>query len=245
MRGMMIHCGGEMVSYDALDEIEVPEQTETYIPVPYQAFVDLVKDCLEAERLRVVDEGFAINKEGKQMFGLLKIDTAEDQDIGLCVALRSSYDKSLSNGVAIGTQVFVCDNLCFSGDLITLMRKHTKNVWEDLEALLAGAFGSVTSDYLDFTEGLLALKGDLIGMETGYRVLGLAYGHKLLTSRQASVAFEEWRSPSHHFGDRSLWSLYNAGTEALKKGDVGGILARHAAWDKFVMDMARHRGAPW
>ena len=67
------------------------------------------------------------------MFALLKFKS-DNEEMGLSVAFRNSYDKSMSVGVAIGASVFICDNLALHGD-IAVMKKHTKNVWTELEDL--------------------------------------------------------------------------------------------------------------
>ena len=47
----------------------------------------------------------------------------------------NSYDKSSRLAYASGTQVFVCANGMISGD-IKQLRKHTKNVFQDIDGML-------------------------------------------------------------------------------------------------------------
>jgi len=70
---------------------------------------------------------------------------------GLCIAFRNSYDRSMSVGMAIGASVFICDNLALSGD-ITVMKKHTKNVWTTLEDLAISTIYKATKRHQQIQE---------------------------------------------------------------------------------------------
>jgi len=132
---MIIHRGGELITREQLDLIRVPEETDSYIPVSHYHLADkLVKVSTDILRDYVlVGEQYAVARNGNQMFALLKFQR-EESDMALSVAFRNSYDRSMSLGIAIGACVFVCDNLALQGDIV-IMRKHTKNVWNELEDL--------------------------------------------------------------------------------------------------------------
>ncbi len=54
--------------------------------------------------------------------------------------VRNSHDKTFPAGIVAGTQVPVCDNLSFAGE-ISLARKHTSNILapkERLRSILLG-----------------------------------------------------------------------------------------------------------
>jgi hypothetical protein len=68
----------------------------------------------------------------------------------------------------------------------------------------------------------------------GYEVVGRALGTGVLTATQAMVAIREWEEPSHdEFQDRNLYSLYNAFTEAGKRGRVGKFIDRYSGIHDF------------
>jgi len=224
-----------------LEAVPVPPETKTYIPVPYPSFVGLVLSQIEEAGFVVDDSAYAFNKRGAQMFGLLKLEVpsgapeAWESGMGLAVGLRSSYDKSLSNGVAIGAHVVDGDNLCFRSGLVHVMRKHTKFVWDGLEALLRASFTGAAAGFTEFVEDLTALRDKPCSTDEGYRILGQAIGDEVLTSSQAITAFREWKTPTvPDFHSRNLWSLYNAGSAGLKRGGTGTVIDRHAHWDAFM-----------
>ena len=235
IRGLMLHCGGEPATIDDLGAVPMPEATDTHQPVAHDVFVRMVLERIGKVGLEVRRTAFGLNKSGAQMFGVIQCD-AMDDETGIMFGLRSSHDKSMSKGLAGGRSVFVCDNLVFSGSDFVVMRKHTRNVLDDLHGLVAEAVDNTGATQRRIGAAMLAMKHVPCPTEVGFDILGRAYGGELLNSRQATRAFAEWRSPTAvDFEDRTLWSLYNAGTEALKLGAVRGTIRRHIAWHDHIV----------
>ena len=110
---MMLHCGGRQVSFDELASIPLPEETDTYKPV---AFGELVANTLNISKGLLKDYEYksselALAGNDQRMFGVVKFESQESDEMGLAIGIRSSYDKSMSNGFCMGANVFVCDNL--------------------------------------------------------------------------------------------------------------------------------------
>jgi hypothetical protein len=202
----------------------------------YGAAIDFMKDTArERLGLAIKSEGYGLNKEGNQLFARITLDTG-DTDQGLSIGLRQSYNKSLALGVAVGANVFVCDNLCFSGDAFKIVRRNTRFVWPDFQRLVTEQVGEALSHYDTMKGQIDLMKATPCHEQRGYSLLGVAMGAGVLSPTQASVAFEDWATARHEaFADRNMWSLYNAVTEGLKKGAPGTMLDRHAkAHDYFV-----------
>src|SRR5205807_1578946 len=74
----------------------------------------------------IVSQAHALAREGQRYFGLLQIvnGTFHD-DYSLIMGIRNSHDKAFPAALCLGSGVFVCDNLAFSGE-IKLARKHTR-----------------------------------------------------------------------------------------------------------------------
>ena len=135
---MMLHCGGRSVSFAELQGVPLPEETETYTPV---AFTDLITNAQEVASDLLTDYAFrdaqyALAAKDQRMFAILNF-AGDDPEMNLSLGIRSSYDKSMSNGYCFGGSITVCDNLLFVGDFV-IMRKHTKNVFDDLRKQLIG-----------------------------------------------------------------------------------------------------------
>lgn len=239
MSGLMMHAGGEVVTLDQVRQVPVPAHTKTWRPVAYGDAIDYVKDkAVKLMGAEIEDEVFGLSKDGAQMFGALTLATGQGGR-GLSIGLRASYNKTLSNAVAIGAHVFVCDNLCFSTNGVKILRKNTVNVWPDFTRM-------VREQMTDGRQHHDAMEAEIKRMEAfpvhnhrGYELLGAMAGYNLLKPRQLTVAMADWNVPRHdEFAPRTLWSLYNCVTEGLKKGGVGGTIERHTnAHDFLVSEM--------
>jgi hypothetical protein len=229
MEGMIIHRGGELVTRDQLDLIKTPEQTDSYVPVSHYALSDKVltisRDILRDYSL--VGENYAVARQGNQMFALLKFKN-DNEEMGLSVAFRNSYDKSMSVGIAIGASVFICDNLALHGD-IAVMKKHTKGVWDALEDLAISSLYKAQKNFDKIVFDSQRMKELPLNDDEAFRLMGYLYGHDLVSPRQLTVLKDEWQKPSHEeFQGRNMWSLFNATTEALKSCPPTVIMEKHA-----------------
>ena len=230
MDGLMMHTPeGWHSGLEEVLAVKTPEPTKTYTPVDYGDFIDLVKNRAAVAGMVIERESWGLSRGGNQMFGVMRMKGESDTH-GLSIGMRSSHDFSLSACLAAGAGVFVCDNLCFSGDNCTFMRKHTKNVWLDLNIQIEQALESAEGQYDELSRELTAMKDIPVKIDRGFELIGLAQGHKILRPQQATVAMRDWEEPRHlEFSERNLYSLYNCFTEGLKKGPAGTTLGRHTA----------------
>ena len=230
---LLLHSGGESASMEELAAIPLPKETHSYKPVSHQALASMLgamaSDLLP--EFELVNTQFGLARDGQQMFGVHTFKNGSSA-MGLSIGFRNSYNKSLSVGIAVGGQVFVCDNLCLQGD-VTVLKKHTLNVVASLESLALSAIYKSRSAFNQIQEDAEVMKGIPLSDEDAYRTIGLIYGHGIITPRQIPVVKEEWLEPSHDvFENRNLWSFYNAVTEALKSSPPQSIMERHLAIHK-------------
>lgn len=228
MNGMIVHRGGELVTREQLDLIKVPEQTDSYMPVSHyhlaDKFLTISQDLLKNYVL--TGENYAIARQGNQMFALLKFKR-DNSDLGLCLAFRNSYDRSMAIGLAIGASVFICDNLALSGEIV-VMRKHTKNVWTELEEMAISTIYKSSKNYDQIVADAETFKRKQITNDWAFKTMGYLFGHNIISPRQLTVAKSEWLHPSHEpFKARNLWSFYNSCTEALKSSPPVTIMEKH------------------
>jgi hypothetical protein len=226
---MIIHRGSELVTRDQLDLIKTPEKTDSYIPVSHHSLADKVltisRDILRDYSL--AGEKYAVARQGNQMFALLKFKS-DNEEMGLSVAFRNSYDKSMSVGIAIGASVFICDNLALHGD-IAVMKKHTLNVWNALEDIAIATLYRAQRNFDKVVIDSRRMKEIPLKDDEAFRLMGYLYGHDLVSPRQLTVLKDEWLKPSHEeFRDRNMWSLFNGATEALKSCPPTVIMEKHA-----------------
>lgn len=236
---LMLHCGATEVARTELgnpDIVKMPAATRTYMPIGHLPYVELVQDKLADVGFRFGTEAHALTKEGKRYFGLVHLLCGkENEQHALVLGIRNSIDKSFPAALAFGAQVFVCDNLCFNGE-IKVSRKHTTNIWRDLPSLI-GAAVSQTALMRDNMDDRFSCYQDrrLSTKQADHLIVEALRNGAINTSRVEKVV-QEWDEPSHDFGPRTVWRLHNAVTEALKGAPLHDIPNRtmqlHAILDR-------------
>ena len=227
---LMHTAGGNYATLEELREIPVPEETPTYKPVSHY---DLAKNLAEVSGTLLRDyelerSQYGLARDGAQLFGVHTYRNGSES-MGLSIGFRNSYDKSMSVGIAIGASVFVCDNLALTGE-IAIARKHTSNVWNDLEELTITTIYRSQHNFTRIVEDAQVMQGQHLTDNDAYRLIGLMYGNGIITPRQLPVVKKEWLTPSHEeFEDRNVWNFYQAVTEALKGSPPNKVMERHIA----------------
>lgn len=225
---LVLHAGAQQVSRVDLGEVPLPEETNSYCPVGHLTLIEkldgMARDLLHRDLVR---ESFGLAREGRQMFGVLTYKNGEDEEMGLSIGVRNSYDKSMSIGVALGGRVFVCDNMVIAGQ-IRIVRKHTAGVWQAIEDMAISTLYKYAPVWNQLKEDVAQLKQVKVTQIHGYELLGRLIGADVLSPRQIPVAYKEWNVPSFpEFEPRTAWSLYNSVNQALKTSPVGVIMERH------------------
>lgn len=225
---LCLHCGGKIADRLALAEVIIPGQTDSYQPVPHLTLVEkidgIARNLLHRDLVR---ESFGLAREGKQMFGVLTYKNGDDEEIGLSIGIRNSYDKTMSIGVALGGRVFVCDNLAMSGQ-IRIVRKHTQGVWQAIEDMTISTLYHYEPIWQALKKDVVSMKQVKLGNLHGHELLGRLIGANVLSPRQIPVAYREWDHPAiPDFEPRNIWSLYNACNQALKTSPINEIMERH------------------
>jgi hypothetical protein len=233
--GLLLHCGGKHASLSELQQIQLPAETDTYKPVSHYDLAlnlaDVASGLLNGYTLS--NSRFGLARGGNQMFGIHTFQNGSDS-MGLSIGFRNSYDKSMSVGIAIGATVFVCDNLALTGD-ISLMRKHTTNVWDDLESMVVTTVYKSQHNFQHIVMDAKLFKQKSISDNEAYQFLGLLYGHGVISPRQIPIVKKEWLNSEYdEFSDRNAWSFYNACTEALKTCPPRTIMEKHIKLHQMV-----------
>lgn len=243
MNGLVLHCGARSATIDEVRAVPTPEPTDSWFPLGYDRILDRVHSRLDDIGLGIRGEGYGLSQNGMQLFGVLALDIEGPRgDNGLSIGIRQSLDKSLAAWLAGGSNVFVCDNLCFDGNSLKVMRKNTRFVYEDFCRLLDEVLLASMENFERINSEFDVLRDIGCDTDAGYQFLGRALGHEVLTPTQANVAFREWRDPSHDdFKPRTAWSLYNAVTEGLKKGAPGHVIDRHIGAHEFFRPVLEQR----
>ena len=224
------------VELEHLKDVKMPSATASYQPVSHYDLTMNIGDIAGRvlNGMTLVKSRYGLAREGNQMFGTHTFKDNVDDEIGLAVGFRNSYDKSMSVGIAVGARVFVCENLMMNGD-ITIFRKHTGNILDELNSMAFRAIFDNQYKYQELTEDKEKMKKIECNDDKAFSQLGRLYGKGILTERQLPVVKDQWDKPWHKdFKDKNQWSFYNACTESLKSVGPQYIMQRHMNLHKFL-----------
>ena len=210
----LVHAeGGWEATLDDLKRVEVPEATYSYEPLPHTKFVEIVKERLPRFGLTQTKERYALSKDGAKMFGVLNCSNGSNaEDWGIAIGLRNSYDKTMVAGLVAGSNVFVCDNLAFSGE-VKIGRKHTGYILSDLPHLVHQMLFRVKPMTQRVRLEVNTMKACEINDKIAHHLLILAMKRKIFPVSRLPKVEAEWSKPTHDdFKPRTAWSLFNAFT---------------------------------
>lgn len=239
---LCLHTGARQVSAEELAALPVPPNTETYCTVPHVTFIDQILSA--AQRLLVSTgytySGSAIAVQDREelpaarMFACFRYEQPGVDDMALSIGLRNSYDKSMSAGICIGAVVFVCDNLAFNGE-VTYMRRHTKNVLEDLRKNIVATLFNAGDRFQGVLTDARMMKSIAWPQNRGFETIGLLEGHGIFKGGFCDDIREEWMKPSlPEFAPRNLWSFYNTCTLKMRELPINTIMEKHVALHHFL-----------
>ena len=235
---LLLHCGAHAIDRAVIGSTITPEPTLTWTPLPHMALVQEVEQVLTSTRLSVVNQAHSLTHDGLRYFGLMEIQNSViHQDYAWVLGLRNSHDKTFPAGIVAGANVFICDNLSFSGE-IKIARKHTRFILRDLPFLTERAIGRLMERWHHQDQRINAYKGKNLSDSSAHDLIIRSTDVRACTPRQIPAILREWRNPRHEeFQTRSLWTLFNSFTEVLK-GNLNDLPKRtealHGLLDSYV-----------
>lgn len=236
---LTLHCGARAVERPALGFIPTPEATASWQPIPHLQLVEQVERALTASRLTVVNQAHSLSDDGYRYFGLMHVRNGhEASDYAWVMGLRNSHDKTFPAGIVAGTQVFVCDNLAFGGE-VKFARKHTRNILRDLPLIAERAVARLVDKWHTQERRIAAYKEHALADRDANDLIVRALDIGVIGSRTILPVLCQWRNSAHEaFAPRTAWLLFNGFTETMK-GDALMLLpkrteALHGLFDGLV-----------
>ena len=217
MKGLMLHCGAEEITRENLKNLPIPNATETHFPVEHHRFVDLTERALNSYGFKIAEESYGVTKNGDRFFGLMKLQDENNPEFQNVVGLRGAHDKKFARELVMGSNVFVCDNLCFSGE-IKVARKHTKKINSHLPGLVFEACEKLELGFAKQNERIKTYKNFDLSSNLQVNDLTVRMAENgAITFQQIKNVLNEYRNPRHvEFNDKNGWSYMNAITETSK-----------------------------
>jgi Domain of unknown function (DUF932) len=221
---LIAHVDCKYITRDQLQFLSTPAPTKTWLPVPHYDLVTALSDELGRRGITITREEYAVGGfESARLFGTMDlcVPDVEDEFIGTSLGIRTANDRTMQMQVVAAARVFVCDNMSFSGSsgAVFLKKRHTSGL------NLGEALPPAIEMYLDKSG---AWRADIDRMRefslTDGRAKELIYdafmGRKevlpLRLLDDVHTLYFDDEIQREKFEDRTLWSLNNAFTEAVK-----------------------------
>jgi len=232
MANLLLHCGSHRVSREEINNAITPQRTDTWVPVAHQRLIDIVEATIEMHGFTITNQAHGIWGNGDRYFGLMELSSSQNaSDYSLVLGLRNSHDKTFPASIALGSQVIVCDNLSFFGEVV-LTRKHTRFIERDLPGIVAQAVGRLSEMRTQQDDRIALYKQTRIQDKTAHDLLVRAVDARIIPVTQLPLVLSEWREPSHaEFtqNGNSVWRLFNAFTESFKNRSLEVLPSRSQA----------------
>lgn len=174
MKGLMNHCGAELITLNQMRKLPDPEpkcraykegRGQTHYPLRHDIFIDeitkqlgnhgweIAKDERGEEKMefsilqKLETDRFSGGqlREKDTMFGVICLKS-NHSDFQPTIGIRNSNTMHSKARFALGNRVFVCDNMCFFGEE-QFDRKHTKNIYNELPDMVAEKIGKCRAQF--------------------------------------------------------------------------------------------------
>jgi len=230
MQGLMLHTGSNTATREEVFNADTPDATDTHFPVPHSALIEVIEKHVMASGFTIAQEEYGLWKDGARMFGVWGLQNGgvveEHEDFQLVMGVRNSHDKAFSAGMAVGSRVFVCDNLAFSAEIV-IARKHTRFIMRDLDKMVAEASGKIAQARISQAQRIEAYKSTDLDDAQVHDLLIRSVDCQVMANSYIAKVLAEWREPRHAaFEDRTAWSLFNGFTQVFKDTNPLDLTAR-------------------
>jgi Domain of unknown function (DUF932) len=199
-----------------LAAVATPLGTATHRPVPHAEVVEALVETLSFRHIGVVQEEYAVSKDGMKMFGILDLDTGM-QGCRFSIGVRNSHDKSMRLAAVVGVRVLVCENMAFSGDFQPVLAKHSKNF--SLQSALSIGVDEMQRNFDPMRKQVENWRESQLTDSAAKLIIYRAFIESDLEVPRhlARPVHDLYFRPAHpEFEPRTLWSLSNAFTSAFK-----------------------------
>ena len=215
----LIACDGK-ISREELARVPTPSATATHQPIPHNQIVEALVESLSFRQIGVVQEEYAVSKDGMKMFGVLDLEALLIPGCRFAIGIRNSHDKSMRLGLTIGARILVCMNMAFHGDFQPLLAKHSKSF--SLLDAISVAVDRMQRNFEPMRRQVETWRAQQLTTATAKLIIYRAFIEDELDAPKhlARRVHELYFAPEHEdFQARTMWSLSNAFTSAFKELD--------------------------
>jgi len=213
---LILHRGSRKVERSEVESCEHVEGTSTWFPTPHKTVLETVEGSLTNAGFSIRKSQFALSADNAQFFATLDLASPIVEGVSLAVGVRNSVDKVFPIGMTAGSRVFVCDNLSFNSE-IYVSKRHTRFGMNRFDEGISKSIVALAQFQQVEAKRIEHYQACELTEQQAASCLLHAYEQGILSSTLLPQAIAEWRKPSFSaFEPRTAWSLFNAGTFAMK-----------------------------
>ena len=223
----------------------VPASTRTYSPIGHGEVIDMVKMQLVNQGFYTFAESYRASKDLDISIGTYNLIVNDkslmDDEIGMMIAWRNSYDKTASFKCGIGGKVFICDNGMISSDMSAIRKVHRGNIVAAVQSYISDEIAKAAKNMRELFLFRDETKQVMLSKKDKALILGdIFLNYNMLTSNQFSVVKKELENASYTYSAHrdTAWVLYNHITHALKESHPIRYLEDHKdVYEYFVKEI--------
>ena len=237
MHLMLKAPGVKQVTRNDMLGYQLPDATVSYTPVSNQLIIETALEQLDKEGFNLVGEFYKQSTQNKFVGGLILdgADTIPGHNFEF--AFKNSYDKSMSIGLALGQNTFICSNSSVSGEFI-LKRVHTGSADKVVVEYIQETIKEMYEYYHKMIQHFDKWKQVDVSKRLCAEVGGRLYlEERIVSPHQLSVLREELKQESFNYGvENTLYNLYEACTHSLKSEPPLTFINTHARLNDFFTE---------
>lgn len=229
----LISCTGKITRAE-LAQLPTPPSTATHVPIPHAAVVDALGDTLSHRQISVVDEEFAVSKDGMEMFGVLDLATGFE-GCRFAIGVRNANNKRFRLACTVGLRVFVCHNLVFRGDFSPVLAKHSKHL--SLEDTLSIGVDRMQRNFEPMRQQVEIWRAQQMSDAAAKLTIYRAFieGDLDVPRHLARRVHELYFNPQHQeFEPRTMWTFRTPSPRHSKNSIQFRNSERRRSWEDFL-----------
>ena len=217
----------------------------TCAPIEHNAIHEKIIECIGKNNFTLMDT-FA---KGKSAESCIVNSTLKDNErkydlaneMGIRIGWKNSYNKTVSFGFAIGSEVFICTNGMVRGEYTIKKQHRQRDLQNYVTDLIEEYFGNIRETHNANVELAKHLMGKEVFEDDAREIIGqLFIDNKILNTKQLRIMSNELYHSTkfHNFNECetiTAWDLYNHGTEALKSSAVVNDFSKHEDYNNFFI----------
>jgi hypothetical protein len=214
----------QAIEYGQLVHLPTPAPMgRNHQPIAHVTLVNTILGEIERRGMKVAKQKYAVGANGNALFGVIDLAAqgteglVTNADRALSFGFRSANDQSMAVKAVAGCNVFVCDNMALSGDLIALSRKHTTGL--DLVQEIRLGFDRFLVQAETLAAQLERLAQHEISNDEAKVLVFDAFAKRFLPARHFDTVAGFYFQADERFPDcqpRTKWGLHNAFTRAIR-----------------------------